>query len=579
MKAYHPILILMLGLGGVILPGCATSSARQPAAVQSAPATSQDAGDTNDNLMADDLPDNSSQPMAEGNPAALAHYAAGVSYEWNDEDELAVKQFDDSALADPSNEHLVIKVAQRFLKNKQVDKAVTVLAKSARRPDASALLLSWLARADLQAGMTTQALAASRLSIQRQPDGFDGYESQIEVLFHNNQLGEAVRTLNRAAKAIRPDPPTLVALGGLYAIYLKAQPKDAATKTNAVALLDRVAKMDFSSTRLWQTLADTYNQVDQPKKAAAIYLKLLSEMPEPSVLRESLHEKLAGIYFQTEDKTNAMKQLEAIVRDNPTRYPRAWFFLGELAFADDKLAEACDDYENALHWDPNLDEAYYKLTLVQIALHRTADAFKTLDEARARFPQTFLCESYTAIAYLHVKDYAEAIRHFNTAEVIALATDPTVLDYQFYFQFGEACERNQQYKQADEYLQKCIKLSPNFGEALNYLGYMLADRGEQLPRARALIEKAVQLEPKNAAYLDSLAWVLFKQKQPQQALPWLLKAVEFSPEPDATVLDHLGEIYMALHQPAKAIDAWKKSLSIEFTPEVKKKLDLYSGGA
>jgi len=572
MKAYYPILIV--ALAGVILPGCATT-AGHPVAVQSAPEAGQGADDASDELLAAELPNS----MARGNPAALAHYAAGVSYEWNDEDELAVKQFNDAALADPSNEYLVIKVAERFLKNKQVDKAVTVLARSARRPGASALLLSCLARADLQAGKTRQALAASRQAIQRQPDAFDGYESQIEVFFHNNKPGEALRTLNRAAKSIRPDPPALVALGGLYAVYLKTQPKDAATKTNATALLDRAAKMNFSSPRLWQSLADTYSQIDQPKKAAAIYDKLLSQTPEPSVMREALHEKLAAIYFQAEDKTNATKQLEAIVRDNPTRCPRAWFLLGELAFEDDKLAEASDDYENALHWDPGLEEAYYKLALVQIALHRTEDAFRTLDVARARFPKTFLSESYTGIACLHVKNFTGAIRHFNTAEMIGLATDPGLLDYRFYFQFGEACERNQEYKRADEYLQKCINLSPDFGEALNYLGYMLADRGEQLPRARALIEKAVQLEPKNGAYLDSLGWVLFRQKQPQQALPWLLKAVELSPEPDATVLDHLGEVYMALRQPARAIEAWKKSLSIESNPDVKKKLDLYSGGA
>ena len=81
------------------------------------------------------------------------------------------------------------------------------------------------------------------------------------------------RTLNRAAKSIRQDPTDLIALGGLYAIYLKSQPKDTATKTNAVALLDRAAKMDFASPRLWQTLAENYNQFDQPKKAAAILLK------------------------------------------------------------------------------------------------------------------------------------------------------------------------------------------------------------------------------------------------------------------------------------------------------------------
>ena len=94
-----------------------------------------------------------------------------------------------------------------------------------------------------------------------------------------------------------------------------------------------------------------------------------------------------------------------------------------------------------------------------------------------------------------------------------------------------------------------------------------------------MIEKAVRLEPKNGAFLDSLGWVLFKQKQPEQALTWLLKAAEFTPEADATMLDHLGEVYMALHQPAKAIEAWKKSYSIDATPEVKKKLDTYSGGA
>ncbi len=69
---------------------------------------------------------------------------------------------------------------------------------------------------------------------------------------------------------------------------------------------------------------------------------------------------------------------------------------------------------------------------------------------------------------------------------------PAQLDQRFYFQFGAACERGQQFKAAEEYLQKCIDLAPDFGEALNYLGYMLADRGQQLPRARDLDRKSRQ---------------------------------------------------------------------------------------
>jgi tetratricopeptide (TPR) repeat protein len=215
---------------------------------------------------------------------------------------------------------------------------------------------------------------------------------------------------------------------------------------------------------------------------------------------------------------------------------------------------------------------------VQLDLHKSREAFNTMEQAHARFPNTFAFEFYTGVVYEHVKDYAQAIRHFKEAEVIGLATDPTRLDERFYFRFGAACERDHAYKQAEEYLQKCVVLAPNFAEALNYLGYMLADLGQQLPRAHQLIEKAVSLEPTNGAYLDSLGWVLFKLKQPHQALPQMLKAVQYTPEPDATVLDHLGDVYLALHQTDKAVDAWKKSLSIEANDDVKHKLERYSGG-
>lgn len=572
MKAFHSILVFVLG--GVLVSGCATV-VKPPVAVSS----NSDADSQDENRIADDPADPPPLHLAKGNAEAFARFAAGVSYEKNDEEGRAIAQFDDAALADPANEELVIEVARHFLKDKEIGKALALLTKSAKRPDASAVLLSWLARAQLQAGHTNQALAASKLAIQRQPAELDGYESQLEIFFHAGQLSEALKTLNRAAREVRPDPAILAAVADLYAIYLKSEPRNAEAKARAIAVLDRAAGQKFTSVEMWQRLADTYSRLDQPKKAAEIYNRLLSEYPEGSAPLDTLHEKLAGIYFQSEDKTNAVKQLEAIVRDNPTRYPRAWFFLGELAYEDGKLTEAIDDFENALHWDPSIEQAYYDLALALLDLHRTDEAFKTLDSARSQFSKTFACEFYTGVIYAHVKNYSEAIHHFKEAEIIGLATAPALLDQRFYFQFGAACERDKQYKPAEEYLQKCIDRGPDFGEALNYLGFMLADLGQQLPRARALIEKAVKLEPKNGAYLDSLGWVLFKLNQPQQALPWLLKAEQYSPEPDATVLDHIGDVYLALHQTDKAIAAWKKSLSLESNDEIKRKVDLYSGGS
>jgi tetratricopeptide (TPR) repeat protein len=566
MKAFR--FILTAGLAAALLPGCASP----PRQSHAAPAVT----DSQQEARPAGLP---LARQGRGNPDAYAHFAAGLSYTLNDEDVPALQQFADAALADPANEPLAINVAQQLLQNKDVDKALAILSKSARRPAASAALLSWLARAQLQANRAAQALASSKLAIQRQPDALDGYECQVEILLHDKQWSAALATLRRAARRVQAEPGVLVALADLCGLYLKSQPNDAAAKAQALAVLDRAAQLKFASTSLWQRVADHYARLDQQKKAATIYLRLLDQFPEASLTRDTLHEKLVGLYVQADDRTNAMKQLQAIVRDNPTTSPRAWFVLGELAYQNGSLSEAAEDFRNALHWDPTIEQAYYDLALVLLDLHQSKTAFDTLEQARDLFHRSFAWEFYAGVAYAHVKNYSDALRHFKEAEVIGLATDPSRLDQRFYFQFGAACEQAGQIKEAEEYLEKCVRRAPDFAEALNYLGYMLADRGQQLPRARALIEKAVNLDPKNGAYLDSLGWVLFKLNRPRQALPWLLKAMQYTPEPDATVLDHLGEVYLALRQTDKALAAWRKSFSIEANDEVKRKLDLYSGGS
>jgi tetratricopeptide (TPR) repeat protein len=562
MKLFH--FILVFGLAGLFLPACSTSHGR----------LSQVPNSTNGESTA------SVQPvhLVKGNIDAFAHFAAGESYFDNEDTAGTLRQWEEAALADPSNERLVIEVAVQYMQDKNTDKALAVLSNSASRTNASAAILAWLARAQLQAGHTKQALASSRLAIQRQPNALDGYACQVEVLVQGKQWAEAARTIHRAARLVQTDPALLLAVADLYNLYLKEQPKDTETETQAVALLDRVNALKFTSSRLWQRLAEDYAQMNKQKKAAEIYHRLLAEFPDPSLTRDNLLEKLAGLYIQSDDRTNAIKELQALIRDNPTHYPRAWFVLGELAYEGNNFTEAADDFEKALHWDPSIEQAYYDLALVQLDLHHSREAFDTLEQARNRFPKTFACEFYTGVIQAHVKNYTEAIRHFKEAEVIGLATDPARLDQRFYFQFGAACERDHSYKQAEEYLQKCIDLAPDFAEALNYLGYMFADIGQQLPRARTLIEKAVNLDPKNGAYLDSLGWVLFKQNLPQQALPQLLKAMQYTPDPDPTVLDHLAEVYLALHQTDKAIEAWKKSYGIDANDEARQKLEQFSGG-
>ena len=61
--------------------------------------------------------------------------------------------------------------------------------------------------------------------------------------------------------------------------------------------------------------------------------------------------------------------------------------------------------------------------------------------------------------------------------------------------------------------------------------------------------------------------------EPQNALEYILKAVELSEEPDATLYDHLGDIYAAVNQRDKAREAWQKSLTVEPSDLVRKKVE------
>ena len=132
--------------------------------------------------------------------------------------------------------------------------------------------------------------------------------------------------------------------------------------------------------------------------------------------------------------------------------------------------------------------------------------------------------------------------------------------------------RNKDFKQAENFFRQSLKLAPDFAQALNYLGYMWAERGENLTEARAMIEQAVKQEPENAAYLDSMAWVLFKLNLPKEALEHQLKALKLQEEPDATLHDHLGDIYAALKQTDKAREQWEKAIAIEPSDAIQKKL-------
>src|SRR5690606_10449435 len=86
-------------------------------------------------------------------------------------------------------------------------------------------------------------------------------------------------------------------------------------------------------------------------------------------------------------------------------------------------------------------------------------------------------------------------------------------DQDLLFSLASAYEQDNQVGPAERVFRAILATDPDHAAALNYLGYMLADRGRKLPEALTLIERAIAVGGENPAYLDSLGWTYFRMSR------------------------------------------------------------------
>lgn len=106
-------------------------------------------------------------------------------------------------------------------------------------------------------------------------------------------------------------------------------------------------------------------------------------------------------------------------------------------------------------------------------------------------------------------------------------------------------------------LNRILQQNPEHVDALNALGYTLADQTDRFQEAYAYIKQALALKPDNPAILDSMGWVSFRMGHLEEALKYLQKAAKISP--DAEIASHLGEVLWHLGRKPQALKVWSEA--------------------
>jgi tetratricopeptide (TPR) repeat protein len=156
--------------------------------------------------------------------------------------------------------------------------------------------------------------------------------------------------------------------------------------------------------------------------------------------------------------------------------------------------------------------------------------------------------------------YSEADRGTEAVRVLQAAQTKFPSDNALSFELGAVLDKQKRYADAEAVFKQVLARDPENAAALNYLGYMLAERGERLDESVGLLKKALQLEPDNGSFLDSLGWAYFKADKLDLAENNLRRAADHL-KMNSVIQDHYGEVLFKLGRFDDAIAAWKRALS------------------
>src|SRR5438045_1659442 len=163
------------------LSGCATGPRAETEAGKSGRPARKAAAERTDEF---------SNEAIEQRVKALAHFAAGISAELNEDENTALEHYLKSAAADPGHEVLVVELARRFLQARQPDKAIELLTRITASPQATGTMFAWLGSAYAEAGKTELAIKANSTAIKKSPELLMAYRNLVELYQQDRQPKE-----------------------------------------------------------------------------------------------------------------------------------------------------------------------------------------------------------------------------------------------------------------------------------------------------------------------------------------------------------------------------------------------------
>lgn len=481
----------------------------------------------------------------------------------------AEKAYHKALELDPDNEYALHGLALLYSDLGDTKSAIQMwqrLAEQNPNPRVLRALASTYAQARDYAG----AVQTLRRALELAPKDVEIQRELAENLLLTEQYDEALKLYQELAQARPRDPQYPLRMSQIY-----RQRRDLVKAREAH---DRAQRLDpdglevlYNDVNLLEAEGKFAEAIARLKQILEATAKSSFSLPERSN-RLILLERLGLMYRSNEQPEEAVAAFRQMAQLDPALSARAAAQIVETYRGAKQFDRAAREAEEALrkHSGDRMIRLIRASLLADLGRGQeaVAEVKKLLEGSRDR-------ETYLALAQVceKIKDYEGMARALDEADRLSQTDEEkeTIL-----YLRGAMFERMKEYDQAEAQFRKVLAMNPENASALNYLGYMLADRDVRLEEALELIRRAVELDPHNGAYLDSLGWVHYRLGNLDEAERYLRRALERVPR-DPTVNDHLGDVYFRQGKLKEAIAQWEVSLK-EWQAGSKAELDLEEVG-
>jgi len=206
---------------------------------------------------------------------------------------------------------------------------------------------------------------------------------------------------------------------------------------------------------------------------------------------------------------------------------------GKLLYREGQYSAALEAF-SAAEVEPNLDIAYF-MSLCYARVGKIDAAIKLLRQVSLEEKDLIrLYQVRMLLSWLFIEtgSIGEAEKHLK--EILSTGFEsPQIWSALAYCQW-----KQDDVELALKSYREALKLNEENYNAVNGLGYILAESGKDSDRAVELCRRAVRNNPQNTAYRDSLGWALFHAGKTDEAAFHLTEAYSSCPG-DSTIRSHL----------------------------------------